>query len=350
MASAIEIAAGVRSGTLKAVDVVEQHLAAHRRPRAGDPRLQPGDGRPGPRRAAESVDAMVAAGDDPGPLGRRADRAQGQHVHAWRADHVLVEDPRGLEAAVRRDHRHQAGCRRRGGDRQDQPRRVRHGIQHRELGVRADPQPARHVTGAGWQQRRQRGRSRRRFRIGRSRQRHRRIDPPAGRAVRRGRRQADLRLRQSLRPDRVRQQPRSDRPVRHQRRRRRPTARRDRRPRSDGLDVDPGRASVARRCDRSRCRGPARRSDHRPARGRRSRRRRAGRGGVRCLARCRRDHRRRAGSGVHVRSHCLLPHRSRRRPAATWRATTECGTACVSRPPTPTRCMASPAPPASATR
>ena len=77
--------------------------------------------------------------------------------------------------------------------RQDQPRRVRHGFVDRELGVRADPQPARPQPGAGRLLGRQRGGGRRRLRTGRPRLRHRRLDPPAGRAVRRGRRQADLR-------------------------------------------------------------------------------------------------------------------------------------------------------------
>ena len=50
-----------------------------------------------------------------------------------------------------------------------------------------------------------------------ARLRHRRIDPAAGGALRRGRPQADLRPRLALRPDRVRVVARSDRPVRHDR-------------------------------------------------------------------------------------------------------------------------------------
>ena len=65
-------------------------------------------------------------------------------MHPGHPDDVLVADPRGLAAAVRR-HRRRAARGRRGGDRrQDQPRRVRDGLEHRELGVRPDPQPARH--------------------------------------------------------------------------------------------------------------------------------------------------------------------------------------------------------------
>ena len=67
MASAITIAAGVRSGALKAVDVVEQHLAtiAEREPEIHAFNLVMADQA---RATAESVDALVAAGGDPGPL------------------------------------------------------------------------------------------------------------------------------------------------------------------------------------------------------------------------------------------------------------------------------------------
>ena len=47
-----------------------------------------------------------------------------------------LEDPRGLPASLRRHRRRPARCRRRGHRRQDQLRRVRDGVLHRELGVR----------------------------------------------------------------------------------------------------------------------------------------------------------------------------------------------------------------------
>ena len=50
-------------------------------------------------------------------------------------------------------------------------------------------------------------------RAARARHRHRRLDPPAGRALRRRRPQADLRPRLPLRPDRLRLVARPDRPV-----------------------------------------------------------------------------------------------------------------------------------------
>ena len=119
-------------------------------------------------------------------------------------------------------------------------------------------------------------------------------------------------VRQPLRPRRLRQQPRPDRPVHHARS---PT------PRSSlevigghdpaRLDVDPAagtrRSSAA--LDRRR-RGPARRADHRPPR-----RAPIPTSSARldaafdALARRRRHDRRRRGAGVHLRPHRLLPHR-----------------------------------------
>jgi aspartyl-tRNA(Asn)/glutamyl-tRNA(Gln) amidotransferase subunit A len=65
--TATEIAAGVRSGSLKAVDVLEQHLA---RIDAHDPEIHAFNLviTDAARQQAADVDAMVAAGDDPGPL------------------------------------------------------------------------------------------------------------------------------------------------------------------------------------------------------------------------------------------------------------------------------------------
>ena len=77
------------------------------------------------------------------------------------------------------------------------------------------------------------------LRAARPRLRHRRLDPPAGCAVRRGRREAHLRGGQPLRPGGLRVEPRPDRPVRHHGGRRRRAARGDRRPRPDGLHLDP---------------------------------------------------------------------------------------------------------------
>ena len=92
------------------------------------------------------------------------------------------------------------------------------------------------------------GRRRGRQRAVGDRHRHRRLDPPARRAVRHRRAQADLRRGQPLRDDRLRLLARPGRPVHARRHRRRAAARRDGRPRPVRLDL--GRA--ARR--RSSCR------------------------------------------------------------------------------------------------
>ena len=63
------------------------------------------------RAAAAAVDEAVAAGRRPGPARRRAGRAEGQHVHPRGRHHLLVADPRGLGAALRR-HRGRPAARR----------------------------------------------------------------------------------------------------------------------------------------------------------------------------------------------------------------------------------------------
>ena len=203
----------------------------HRRSRRRHPRLQPRHRRRGScrrrrhrRRRGRRARSRSA--------GRCARGAQGQHVHPGHPDHVLVEDPRGLAPALRRHRGRAAPHRRRDSRGQDQPRRVRDGFEHRELGVRAHPQPARPHPGAGWLQwwlGRRRGR---RLRPGGAGQRHRRLDPSARRALRRGRRQAHLRTGQPVRVGGFRQQPRPDRPVHDDRGRRRTGHRSHRRARS----------------------------------------------------------------------------------------------------------------------
>ena len=237
-------------------------------------------------------------------------------------------------------------------DRQDEPRRVRDGLEHRELGVRPDPQPVRHVARARRIERRIGRRGRRRVRAAGARLRHRRLDPPAGVALRRRRREADVRARQPLRPRRVRVEPRSDRPVRQHRGRRGARPRGHLRPRPDGLDLDrPGRAR--RHSSRStgawRACASARITDlpdgSEPRRGRASRRRRSRRSRARGAEIV--DVER---AGARLRPHRLLPDRAgrgveqprplRRRPLRAARR----------RAPTRTRCTWRRARPASATR
>ncbi len=108
-------------------------------------------------------DGAGAAAAAPTPTRRRRrpraapwdpDRAQGQHVHPRAGDHGRFTDPRRIPPALRRHCRHQA-ARGRGRDRgQDQPRRVRHGLVHGELGIWPVVQPVGHQPGArrviGW--------------------------------------------------------------------------------------------------------------------------------------------------------------------------------------------------------
>ena len=123
-----------------------------------------------------------------------------------------ARDPRGLSRdlilASSKTHgrrRHTAG--------QDQPGRVRDGLLDRELGLRPDAQPLGHRPASRRFQRRQRGLGCGRHRAVVARHRHGRLDPPARRAVRDCRLQADLRRGQPLRP-RSRSPPRSTRPGR----------------------------------------------------------------------------------------------------------------------------------------
>ena len=210
--SAVDLAAAVRAGRLTATAVVEDYLAAIE---LDDPTIHAFNTvmADEAREAAGRIDAAVAEGRDPGPLAGVPVALKDNMCTRGTPTTCSSQDPRGLAAAVRRHGRRAPAGRRRRRHRQDQPRRVRDGFEHRELRVRPDPQPARPDPGAGWLQRRQRGRGGGRLRAGRAGQRHRRFDPPAGRALRCRRGQADLRRRQPLRARRVRQQPRPDRAV-----------------------------------------------------------------------------------------------------------------------------------------
>ena len=113
---------------------VPRRAGAHRGARAAAARLQyRGRGtRARPRRRHRSRARTLARC----AARRRAGRAQGQPLHARRAHHRLVADPRGLRAAVRRDGRHPPRSGRRGHRRQDELRRVRDGLVDGELRLR----------------------------------------------------------------------------------------------------------------------------------------------------------------------------------------------------------------------
>ena len=138
---------------------------------------------------------------------------------------------------------------------QDQHGRVRHGLVHRELGVRPHPQPVGPRPHPRRLRRRLGGGAGRVRGAAGHRHRHRRLDPPARRGHRHGRGEAHLRRGVALRADRLRVVAGPGRPVRAHRARRRAAARGDRR-------VRPARLHLDRRAR-------ARPSSPRPATGRR---------------------------------------------------------------------------------
>ena len=208
---------------------------------AADDRRAPGRGRRGDGLNATLhwsqalLDAEARAGGrvaGPGPLRAHADRAQGQHRHHRRADHLRLAHPRGLRLALRRDRGQPAPGGRRDDRRQDQHGRVRHGLVHRALGLRpgaasARPEPrARRIVG------RLGGAGGRRRRARRARLGDRRLGAPAGELLRGRRREAELRPGEPVRPGGVRLVARLHLGVRPHRGRRGAGARRDERARS----------------------------------------------------------------------------------------------------------------------
>ena len=288
-----------------------------------------GRGRPRRRRGRRRRGAAVAAGR--GPAG-----AQGRVHHHRHADHLRVEDPRGLALAVRRDGDRAAARRGHPDPRQDQHGRVRDGLVDRELRVRPDPQPVGRRPGARRLGRRQRGRAGRVPGAAGHRLRHRRFDPPARGADRDRRRQAHLRHGVAVRADRLRVVAGPGRPVRAHRARHRAAAPGDRRARPAGLDV--GRRRGARRRRRGaggRRRRPAAacgsawsssctaaRATSRGAGVVQRRRRAAHRAG-------RRGHRGRLPA-LRLLDGRLLPDPAVGGVDATWPASTRCATACGS--------------------
>ena len=177
------------------------------------------------------------------PLAGVPDRAQGQPLHARRADDRLVAHARARSCRPTTPPSSRASSGRRRRHRQDQLRRVRDGLVHRELGVRPVAQSLGARSHSRRIERRIGRRGGRRHDAARARVRHRRIHPAAGGDVRRRRPEADLRPRVALRPARVRLVARSDRPADAHGPRRRARARRHRRRRSGGR----------RRARRNRC-------------------------------------------------------------------------------------------------
>ena len=233
-------------------------------------------------------------------------------MHGGRADDGGVAHPARLRAALLRDRGRAARGRRRYRDRQDEPRRVRDGLVHRELGNRPDEESVGRDPHAGRQQRR--------FGVGGGRVhdprgariRHRRIDSPARRLLRARRPQAVVWPGVPIRPAGLCFVARSDRTPHQHCRRRGARAAGHRRARSTRLDLVCRGSSRLRRGRRSRRVGTP---DRRPARPRRR-----GRGcehparvcrSARALARSRRVARRHRAASRPLRHPGVLPGRHR---------------------------------------
>ena len=185
----------------------------------------------------------------PPATARHPGRAQGPRVRQGRPVHGRLADPRGLPGAVRRAH-HRAPARRPApsssarptwtSSRWARPPSTRPTARRPTRGT-STASPAAAVG-------RLRGGGRRLPRPVSHRHGHRRLHPPAGRALRDRRAQADVRAGQPLRDRRVRQLARPDRAVRPGRPRRGDAAPRGRRPRRARLhllaDAGPGRAAA----------------------------------------------------------------------------------------------------------
>ena len=214
--------------------VPRSHRAPRRRARllpAGRRRRRPPPRRRGRRRPQ--------GGTRPGRARGRPAGREGHLLHARGRDDLRVEDPARLRPALRVDGDGASrGCGRRHAG-QAEHGRVRDGLVEREQRVQAGAQPlvararARRIVG------RIGGRDRGVAVRGIDRHRHGRIDPAAGRAVRRRRDEADLRPRVALRRDRVRVVARSPGPVRAHRRGRGRAARGDGGPRRARRDQHP---------------------------------------------------------------------------------------------------------------
>ena len=118
-----------------------QRSALRRSGESQDQRLSRTSARSAPWPRPARVDEKLARGEDPGPLAGVPGRRQGRHPHQGRAHHLRLAGcspitfrPTTPPPSIRLE----AGRRR--DPRQDQLRRVRHGLVQRELGLRAGAQ------------------------------------------------------------------------------------------------------------------------------------------------------------------------------------------------------------------
>ena len=225
-----DIRNAVRSGERSAVDVCADALARISR---AEPSLHAFNTVAGEQALARAavIDRDRAAWKDAPLLGVPIALKDNMCTRGVRTTAALANS-RQLRPAVRRYGRVAPRAGRRGPRRQDQLRRVLDGVVHGELrvwpiaqsvGDRSHSRRVERRFGRG------RGLARRAARI---RVRHGRIDPSAGRHVRRRRHETNVRSRVALRPDRIRVVARSDRAAHAHRARCRARARRDCRRRS----------------------------------------------------------------------------------------------------------------------
>ena len=217
--SAVDLLGRLHSGEVSSVELTSAFLdqiATHDATVHAFLRLDPRRG-PGPRCRDRRAPANRSAA---GTVGRPAGGRQGQSVYSRQADDVRVADAGAFRPALRchRDRASGAGGRR--PHRQDEHGRVRDGRHHGELALRPDAESLGPGARPGRLQRRLGGQSGGRHDAAVGRQRHRRLDPPAGFLLRRLRAEADLRPCQPLRSGRVCQQSGSDRSAGTLRRRR----------------------------------------------------------------------------------------------------------------------------------
>ena len=180
------------------------------------------------------------AGRDPGPLAGVPLGIKDIFCTRGRRDHLCVEDPARLRAALRVDGHGAAGGGGRRRARQAEHGRVRDGLVEREqlassrCATRGRPRTCPGGSSGG-----SAAAVAASLCAGATRDRHRRLDPAAGRAVRRRRHEADLRAGLALRRDRLRLVARSPGTVRAHRRGRGGAAGGDGRARSARRDQHP---------------------------------------------------------------------------------------------------------------
>ncbi len=190
---------------------------------------------------AKASDARIAAGKA-GPLEGIPLAIKDMFCTEGVRTHGVLAHPRQFRADLRLHRHRQSVARRRGAARQDQQRRVRHGLVERDLAFRAGDlavaaQGGQHAADAGRLVRRLGRGGGGAIVPGRHRHRYRRLDPPAGGLHRHGRHQADLWPLLALGHRGLRVLARPGRTVRAHRARRRHPAALDGRTRRQGHDL-----------------------------------------------------------------------------------------------------------------